>query len=289
MNSIVPGVVFPSSPAPQDALSAGLAFLPEYRLFPPAGGEFSFLAGSDASRTERLCEALSDPGVGILVAARGGHGALRLDEKRILAALRRFPKPIVGFSDITALHFLWSAAGVPSFFGPNVTQLPLLPSEHRQRFLSLLQGRLDAVDVHLTPLTPFPGRTICTSLCGANLTVAAAAAGTAWSFSWKGRIVVLEEVREAAYRLDRMLWQLFHATDLSEAAALVLGEFTECSGFRMEWIVRVCETWAPGLPVLAGFPCGHGENNLLFHFGGEAFLDSSGCLTLLPYRMAGIA
>jgi hypothetical protein len=79
-----------------------------------------------------------------------------------------------------------------------------------------------------------------------------------------------------------MLWQLFHATDLAEAAALVLGEFTECSGFRMDWIVRACEMWAPKLPVFSGFPCGHGQANLVFRFGGECRIGAVRRLSLLP-------
>lgn len=267
----------------QDALSAGLSFLPQYKLFLAKEAEFSFLAGSDESRTSSICQALGDPEVGILLAARGGHGALRLDRERILEHLRQFPKPMVGFSDITALHFLWSQAGVPSFFGPNVTQLPMLPSQHCHRFLTLLDGQLDAMKIPLTCLTDRFDRSICAPLCGANLTVATCTIGTSWSFSWRGKIVVLEEIREAAYRLDRMLWQLFHATDLLEAAALVLGEFTECSGFQMDWIVKACQTWAPRLPVFAGFPGGHGQSNVVFRFGGEAILDASGELLLMPY------
>lgn len=174
-----------------------------------------------------------------------------------------------------------ATAGVPSFFGPNVTQLPHLPEEQRRRFLQLLSlNTLDAADVDLMPLTPLPAERIRAPLCAANLTVAASAAGTCWSFSWKGKIVVLEEVREAAYRVDRMLWQLFHATDLAHAAALVLGEFTECPGFRTDWIVRACEDWAPRLPVLSGFPCGHGQSNLVFRFGCMAELASSGHLSI---------
>lgn len=280
---LLPGVVFPSSPAMQDALSAGLSFLPRYKLFLAKEAEFSFLAGSDASRTSSICQALVDPEVDVLLAARGGHGALRLDRKRIFEHLRQFPKPIVGFSDITALHFLWSQAGVPSFFGPNVTQLPMLASQHCHRFLTLLDGQLDAMKISLTCLTNCFDRPICAPLCGANLTVAVCTVGTPWSFSWNGKIVVLEEIRESAYRLDRMLWQLFHATDLSEAAALVLGEFTECSGFQINWLVKACQTWAPRLPVFAGFPGGHGQSNVVFRFGGEAHLNGSGELFLRPY------
>jgi hypothetical protein len=89
--------------------------------------------------------ALSDPEVGILLAARGRARRLAFGQRQNPGFFAAFSQAHCRFfSDITALHFLWSQAGVPSFFGPNVTQLTVLPPEHRRRFLSLLEGRLDA-------------------------------------------------------------------------------------------------------------------------------------------------
>jgi muramoyltetrapeptide carboxypeptidase len=270
---LLPGIVFPSSPPPTEPMAAGLRLLPEPRIFPTNPGPWPFLAGDDADRTESVCEALRDPEVGLLIAARGGHGALRLDRDRILATLRDHPKPLAGFSDVTALHLLWQAAGVLSVSGPNVTQLPELPADHLARFLSLVDtGELPALEVTLTPHQTAPEHDISGPLAGGNLTVLASAAGTPWSVPLAGRVVILEEVKEAPYRLDRLLWQVLAATDLSRAAALVFGEFTECPRFDLELLLATCRRFAPGVPLFSGFPAGHGARNLAFTCGTAARL-----------------
>ena len=282
--TLLPGIVFPSSPVSSDALEAGLRLLPAHKSFPPAACEWPFLAGSDHDRTQRMCDALRDPEVGVLVAARGGHGALRLDRSLILEHLRRHPKPIVGFSDVTALHLLWQTAGVLSVTGPNVTQLPTLPEAHTARLTHLFEhGELPELQVELTVHGDPPGRVLCGPMTGGNLTVLAAMAGTPWSGSFTGRIVVLEEIREAPYRLDRMLWQVLHATDLKRAEAIVFGEFTQCPDFRMDLLLATCRQFAPEVPLFTGFPAGHGAQNVAFVTGLAARIDARcGTLTQPP-------
>ncbi|MBU1068051.1 LD-carboxypeptidase [Myxococcota bacterium] len=272
--TLLPGIVFPSSPVPSEALADGLRFLPGHKLFSPEPDQWPFLAGSDADRTRLLCEALRDPEVDLLIAARGGHGALRLDRDRILGTLKEHPKPIIGFSDVTALHFLWQVAGVPSVAGPNVTQLPLLPADQTDRVLHLLStGELGPLGVPLTAHRDAQGQTVAGPLAGGNLAVIASSAGTPWAPSFSGRIVFLEEVHEAPYRIDRMLWQILHATDLTRAAAIVFGEFTECPGFRMDLLLATCGQFAPGVPLFSGFPSGHGATNVAFVSGAVARID----------------
>jgi len=274
--TLLPGIVFPSSPVPSDVLADGLRFLPGHKLFSPESGPWPFLAGSDADRTRLVCEALRDPEVDLLIAARGGHGALRLDRDLILQTLKEHPKPIVGFSDITALHFLWQAACVPSVAGPNVTQLPSLPSDQAARVLHLLStGELEPLGVPLTAHGDAQGQTLVGPMAGGNLAVIASAAGTPWSPSFSGRIVFLEEVHEAPYRLDRMLWQVLNATDLPRAAAIVLGEFTECPGLRMDLLLATCRQFAPEVPLFSGFPSGHGAANVAFVSGAMARIDGT--------------
>ncbi len=281
--TLLPGIVFPSSPVQSDALTAGLRILPDHRLFSTAPCQWPFLAGSDRDRTKSVCEALGDPEVGILVAARGGHGALRLDRERILGALREHPKPILGFSDVTALHFLWQSAGVPSICGPNVTQLPSLPEDQIERIRRLIRsGELSPLRVRLEPLGDAVSGVIEGPMAGGNLTVAASAAGTPWSGSYAGRIVFLEEIREAPYRLDRMLWQLFAGTELGCAAAIVFGEFIECSGLRMELVTETCRQFAPGVPLFSGFPSGHGASDVAFVSGLEARIEGPSCVLTQP-------
>jgi muramoyltetrapeptide carboxypeptidase len=244
-------------------------------MFSTPPGPWPFLAGDDEERTRSVCEALRDPEVGILIAARGGHGALRLDRDRIRDTLRSHPKPLVGFSDVTALHLLWQAAGVPSVSGPNVTQLPELPADHLARVAALIDtGVVPELDVELIPHQPARDVELRGPLAGGNLTVLASVAGTPWCVPLAGRVVILEEVREAPYRLDRLLWQLLAATDLSRAAAIVFGEFTECPRFDLELLLATCRRFAPGVPLFSGFPAGHGARNLAFTCGSPARLDA---------------
>ncbi len=264
------GVAFLSSRALPDRIAAAKRLLPEgaLHLVPPQNEGVSYLAGSDAYRTEALLQLLDEPRVSKVLVGRGGYGAVRLDMARIRPRLAKNPKPLVGFSDVTALLALWYSCGIPALHGPVLTQLPILdtPSLKRIRHL-LLEGRLEPLTCRLTPLGGgVPSQRLSGPLLGGNLSVLQTLIGLDYAPDYTGKIVFLEDVNEPAYKLDRISTHLLQASTLSRARAVVLGEFLGCTGAE-----EAIAAALPGdLPLYTGFPAGHGASNTPFLWGALA-------------------
>lgn len=283
-------VVAPCSPALPGPLAAGISLIEELfearvTVDPTASPDNTlvdrYLAAPDAVRAEALVAALEDPDVDAVWCARGGYGAGRL-LPRVTEVLRRAVKPLIGFSDITALHI--AAGGVLSFHGPVVTQLPRTDPASVASARALLTGAVGPGDELLrAPRTLRPG-VAEGRLTGGNLALLASLCGTRWAPDLRGRIVVLEDVCEPAYRLDRLIWQLRQAAGLDEAAAVVLGTFEGVEPPEPAWTEALWEELASELscPVVASAPVGHGSANHVLPLGARARLDAStGALILL--------
>lgn len=274
-------VVAPSSPFPREDFDRGIDWLraraevrDDARWYDRQG----FLAGDDRARLAALLDALRDPEVRAVWCARGGHGATRLLERagdELLDALRATPKPIVGYSDVTALHALWSRAVVRSLHGPMVTALGR-DDAARDAMWAALDGEVPAPWEGLRAV--HDGRAVEGVALGGNLALVAALAGTAWQFDLRGAVLMLEDIREAPYRVDRMLTTLRASGALRGVVAVVLGDFTHCDvgpdGVTVEDVCR--ERLADlGAPVLWGAPFGHGAENRPWVSGARVAVDAS--------------
>jgi muramoyltetrapeptide carboxypeptidase len=276
-------VVAPSSPFDGARFDRGLALLQaRYRahladaLFERSG----FLAGSDAQRLHGLQSALADPQAQAIVAARGGYGASRLLPELSLEAVRRANKWLVGFSDVTALHALWTRAGVCSIHGPMVCSLWEAKPEIQAQWFALLEGQPPRP---LSGLRALRGGRAAGKLFAGNLTVLAALAGTPYMVDLDGAVLLLEDVAERPYRLDRMLTTLLQAGALRGVRALVLGQFTDCE-FGPDGVsaYQVLEErlGALGVPMLGDAPVGHVPDNVPLLLGAQVEIDAdAGVLT----------
>jgi len=276
---LVPGdlvaVVAPASSFPREELLRGLAWLrTRYRLriSPGIFAREGFLAGSDARRGGELLAALRDDDVKAVVAARGGYGVMRLLEVVSPGELARAPKWLVGFSDITALHASAWAAGVASVHGPNVTGLG------RHTSPAVRSAWLRCVEQPTAPrawtgLSGLRGGEARGVVVGGNLSLLHAMAAAGRLLVPRGAVLVLEEVNEAPYRIDRMLTSLRLGGHLARASAIVLGAFTRCAtapdGRSVDEVLAE-RTLDLGVPVLAGAPFGHEEHNEAFVLGRVA-------------------
>ena len=272
-------MVAPASGFDREELFRGLAWLStryrlriDQRILSRSG----FLAGDDEARADVLARAMLDPEVEAIVCARGGYGSMRILDALPWDAFSERPKPIVGFSDVTALHLAANARGIASVHGPNVTGLGRsISAAERASLIAALEGRPLAPWTGLQPIVPGEARGVA---LGGNLAlVQAMAAGNRLAIP-SGALVFLEDVTERPYRIDRMLTALLLGGHLSRAGAIVLGGFTQCDpgpdGATVEEVLRD-RTSGLGIPVVAGAPFGHGAPNHSFLLGREAVLRHS--------------
>ncbi len=267
----------PSSPFDRGRFDAGHALLARrYRLDLGRSlfAQHGFLAGPDADRLADLRSALHDAEIGALVAARGGYGATRLLPELAVEEVRRARKWLVGFSDVTALHALWARAGLCSVHGPMVCSLPEASALLQERWCALLEG---AAPEPLSGLTCVRAGRAEGRLFGGNLTVLCALVGTPYLPPLDDVVLVLEDVTERPYRLDRMLTTMLQAGFFAHVRAIVLGQFTDCAqgpdGVEARQVlVERLETL--GVPLLADGPFGHVAENTPLLLGAQAEVDA---------------
>ncbi len=286
-------VIAPASPAPRESYREGLrlleAFAPIVRRYPaeeearPQGAPFAYLADSDVARAAELNAAIRDPHVVAILCARGGYGTTRLldlDGEAAIdwATLKDRRVSLVGFSDITALHQAAFRRGIKTVHGPVVNQLASLSEEDVTGLFDLLAGESLPSFEALRCLSPGRAQGLLT---GGNLSVLAALCGTRESPRFAGAIVLLEDVNESPYRLDRALTQLLAAGAFRDVAGIALGDFWRCDAAQGAPPVRttamevLVERLTPlGVPIVAGMPVGHGSRNAALAFGVEVAFDA---------------
>jgi muramoyltetrapeptide carboxypeptidase len=233
--------------------------------------EVHFLAGSDAERLQDFTNAFRMPGVSAVMASRGGHGCLRLLPELDWNSLPK-EKPLVGFSDLTALHLSrLSRTGLGGWHAPVASGLARLGPQARDESMADLMGR----GKKKWAFQPVEDGLARGPLVGGNLTLLNALLGTVHLPSLDGAILMLEDVGERGYRLDRHLSVLGLSGRLAGLAGCVFGDFSDCGDQELvDWIIgSFASRCLPGVPVARGAPFGHGRRNLPWWYGEVAELE----------------
>lgn len=281
--NIVP--VSPSSVFDLENVNVGLSLLRKQGLniietSPQRASELTYLNGSDDERLRELQSAFTTPNCDLIWHARGGYGLTR-----ILASLElpQGPLPkVVGFSDASALLLhLWRHRKAKGIHGPNLDRIGSHISESLDVLAQILNGH--ARDVNYPRLRklwwPAATETIEGELVVSNLCVLTHLVGTSSMPDLAGSILVLEEVGERPYRIDRMITQLWNSGSLRSVKAIVLGQFVSCDEtdhpeLTSEFVMlERCRTL--GIPLCAGLPVGHDTPNWAVPFGARARLTAS--------------
>ncbi len=248
--------------------------------------KLGYLAGSDDERCFSVISVFGRAEARMIAwCARGGYGAAR-----ILSALppRKSnlpPRMWIGYSDNTAL--LLTLAG---FTNQTIVHGPVAGENWGADTLHYLRAFFEAEclpQYHWGSISMQTGHDtrvlnkgkVRAPITGGNLSILASLCGTPWQPSFSGKIVLIEEVQEKPYRIDRMLTQLFQATDISKAAGFVFGTFYECNtppgggNIPLEDTIRQM-TGHLGVPVIINFPAGHGPFQVPLVLEKEALLDT---------------
>ncbi len=270
-------LVATGSPFEREDFDAGVQVLRslgfEVKYHPLLFEQKGYLAGSDDHRAHLLTEAILDDEVQAVFCVRGGYGTLRILSRIDASLFKLHPKIIVGYSDVTALlNFVFEASGLIAFHGPMLIGFSSLPDDSLRHFLNLLTRE--------APLVIRPSRReiiqkgrVRGRLIGGNLTTLAHLIGTPYEPSWEGRILFVEESGERLYRIDRLFTQLKYAGRLSRLAGLVLGHFTEGVEEEEVWEFAYQNLRDIDIPIVAGFPFGHGRENMAVPVGATFKLD----------------
>ena len=267
-------------------------------LAPHAGRRHGYLAGTDEERLADLNGALNDPTIDAIWCIRGGYGSTRILDRVDFDALARRPRPLIGFSDITALLLgALARANVVAFHGP--VARAGMPGFTRRHFDLVLgraaaPGRLGRIPEPDNVLIPRQDRivTLCGGvaegpLVGGNLTLLQCLLGTSYLPNLDGAILFLEDVGEDLYRVDRMLAHLRTIGVLGRLAGVAVGRFTELRRHMQDGALGFDEVLATyfgplGIPVAYGFPVGHIDDQWTLPLGVRARLDAdAGELDLL--------
>ena len=283
------GVIAPAGPTPPDVVAQVEPLFARFglraRLYPAGSArhaQHEFLAAEDAARLADLHAAFADTDVAAVMALRGGWGSARLLERIDTSLLLAQSKPLIGFSDITALHALLAREWRIGLHAPVCTSLLRDESgEDARALFGLLTQPLRAGHRFAPPRGQDAWRVAGRAdgrLVGGNLAIVASLLGTPWAWPMENTILFLEDVAEAPYRIDRLMTQLRHAGVLQAARGFVLGSFTE----EADPTAVLREHLEPlGKPLLSGWPAGHATPNRALPLGALVTLDAdAGSLTL---------
>ena len=287
-------IVAPGGPVAAEPVERGMAVLAGWGLRPRLARHAlhrrGYLAGTDRQRAADLDEAFADPAVRGILCTRGGYGTQRVVDLLDLAAVHRDPKVFCGYSDVTALHLaLWRGARLATVHGPVAAwddeRTPAVSAESLRAALmepvpTVVERSLDEASAPVL----VPGRAAGT-LLGGNLSLLASSVGTADLPDLAGAILLIEEIAEPPYRVDRLLTQLRRGGVLDGLAGVAVGQFTGCADQQGVDVAEVLgeRLGDLGVPVLGGLPVGHGQSPRTVSLGVPAVLDTAtGTLTVQP-------
>lgn len=274
-----------------------------------------YLAGTDAQRSKQIMDAFRDERVSAVLPVTGGFGTTRLLDLLDYKVIRQNPKVLIGYSDITGLHLaIQKKAGLITFHGPNLDsglgvpnnltafskhwfQRAIIADHYSDKSLGYLISHLpnnltaeqyDSM-CKLQPPTSFGAGKASGVLTGGNLSLVAALMGTPYEIETKNRILFLEDIGEAPYRVDRMLSTLRLGGKLKDLSGVILGTFTYRSDqdTSIEEGQSVDDVLASyfkplGIPVIRGFPAGHHRCNATLPIGARCEIDAdAGTIRLL--------
>ncbi len=234
-------------------------------------------AGSDQMRAESLMTAFADPDVAAIISARGGYGSPRLMELVDWNRIALNPKPFVGYSDLTAVMTrLVHRCGMRAFHGPVMRDLSADTAEPTaQSLIAALKGTPVDDPLSMASVVPVRPGQASGPLVGGNLTMLASIMGTDSGFSAQGAILLLEDVAEYIYRLDRALVQLRQAGALEGVQGVIIADLVDVEDGTVPFGISAIDMIAAhfgDVPIVAGVPAGHGRRKLTLALGAESNL-----------------
>lgn len=292
------GIVSPGKPTDQKELGAIVANLKakgfNVKVAANATTRNGYLAGEDIERAQEFMRIWLDPEVKAVWSFAGGYGSGRMLEHIDFKKIKKHPKIFVGMSDITAIHAaLQKETGFVSFLGPNLNQAFDLGKGEK-----VLKYNQSWLWRSLSPKIPYNegfsfqyplGRhqdrkalvkgIAQGELVGGNLAMVVSLIGTKWEVNTQGKLLILEDVNEKPYKIDRMLWQLQASGALDQPTGVILASWMGCQSKHPSSSLSLMEIFDHyfgnrNYPVLYGFPSGHLDYQATLPLGVQAEVDT---------------
>ena len=230
---------------------------------------------TDQERALEFMEMINDPNIKAIVFYRGGYGAIRTLEYVDFEQVRKNPKWIVGFSDVTTYHLALQRNGIESIHGPMLSSYwqTKRPDPAANSVGDALFGRVSSYKIDPHPYNKYG--TAFGKLVGGNMTLISIAEGTPYDMPVDDNtIIFIEEIGESMNAIDGMMQQMQKSGKLAKAKALLVGNFTKIEDIEDPWGVTPNDlikryTDKLNVPVIFGFPAGHGRPNLAIFMGRE--------------------
>lgn len=282
------GIVAPASACADFDYTSGLDLLHQWgyktKLSKTLKTNEGYLAGSDKLRANELNKFFADDEVDAILCFGGGYGCTRILDLLDYDLIRKNPKLLIGFSDVTALHTaIGQNSRLVTIHGPMLKTLSRKPTQYT--IASFCRGLRMSVPLGAFLLPKkhdlesfYPGRAFG-KLVGGNLSVIASLCGTPYELKGENSILFLEDIGEDAYAIDRMLRQLWQNGLLKNIKGLIFGEFTHCQPNKQDpyefTVKEILQQYAnlAKVPTIYNFPAGHDRTNAFLPLGVNATIN----------------
>ncbi|WP_175631958.1 S66 peptidase family protein [Virgibacillus siamensis] len=282
------GIVAPAGPVDSDRLQRAIPFFEKMGMHVKLGkhveNTYGYLAGMDAERLADFHDMVADDSVKAIIFARGGYGTGRIAGDIDYELIRNNPKIIWGYSDITYLHTaIRQETGLATFHGPMPVS-DIADDDFDTYTAGLFQQLLEPSELYYTEsvsmLNVIAAGEASAEIVGGNLSLLISTLGTPYEIDTAGKLLLLEDIGEAPYRIDAMLNQLKLAGKFAGAAGVIIGDFAECDPPKDKpslTLEEIFQTYLGGLngPVVSGFNIGHCMPNFSLPLGVPATLSSA--------------
>ncbi|MCD6584728.1 MAG: LD-carboxypeptidase [Desulfobacteraceae bacterium] len=273
------GIIAPSSPFDKLKFHSGISVLEEmgFTVFFPETifEQKGYLAGSDAHRADIINSMFANPDIKGIICARGGYGALRILPMIDFNTVASHPKVFIGCSDVTVLlNAFYSKCGMVSLHGPMIESLAKASDQTKQSLRDVLLKE-QALTVPCKDRIVIHSGVASGIMAGGNLTTLCHLVGTPFEPDFSGQILLLEDIGESPYRIDRLLMHMKLAGCFEQIRGIVLGSFKGCGEPDLVYQLFDDVFFNESFPILAGFDIGHDEPNLTIPFGINASFDTA--------------
>ena len=285
------GIVAPSSPESIDIIDKKIASFESLGFKIKKGkhlyDNYGYLAGNDKDRAADLNTMFADKEVQAIVCLRGGYGAIRMAPYLDLKLIKRNPKPFFGYSDITLLlNYINNKCKFTTFHGPMITS-NFNDISTREYFLKIINHDNSKIVYNLKDICTdkyliWNNKDFSGNIVGGNLSIICSTIGTPYEINFNNNILLVEDVNESPYSVDRMLSQLISCGKLQKLSGIIIGYFTNCvskdNKLNIEEIIK--EKLVPlNIPIIQGLKIGHDYPNITLPIGSKfKFLSSENLL-----------